>query len=729
MKILSMQASFGRLQNERLELHGGLNIVTAPNESGKSTWAAFLLAMLYGVDTSQRASAGTLPAKTKYKPWSGAPMEGRMELLWQGKRITIERASRGRTPMGEFRAYETDSGQAVAGMTGENCGEMLLGVGRSVFERSAFVGQNAAGVTSDAELEKRLSSLVTTGDETVSASDTAARLRDWRNRCRHNRTGLLPQAEQQRAQVEDRLTQIHELHKNDLTLRAQEAALSARQAELEHIVQALRAQEAARAMQQRDAARQALIDAQAEAEAARERTVKIPPREILTALSQQLALLQTQAAQPLPQPGDAPHAPACPAAFSGLSETEIPGRAQADAREVERLSAGKPRPVVLPLILGALATAALLACALILKDTIPAILAIPLCSLTLALWLPLTQRHNRQVAENAAKAQTIAARYEGRPRETWAAFAAEYCGRLALYAQQKRQYDAQCAERQAREQAVLQTQARLLGQVSMFAPEAKTPAQGAQAVQDALRLHDAADVARRAADVAQSRYDAVCAALGEQKAPAVLPDADTAGWTLAAAQQALLQVQTQRAEVRSRLDQSQGRAAALGDPAALEAEREQLAERIARLTSRYAALERAEAALSQADGALQTRFSPQIGKLAGELLGAMTDGRYDTVFLDRKLRAEARQTGESLTRELLYLSGGTADQVYLAVRLAICRLALGDDTPLVLDDALVRFDDARMTRALTLLREEARTRQIVLFTCQKREQAALDEMG
>ena len=727
MKILSMQASFGRLQNERLELHDGLNVVTAPNESGKSTWAAFLLAMLYGVDTSQRASAGMLPAKTKYKPWSGAPMEGRMELLWQGKKITIERTGKGRTPMGEFRAYETDSAQPVAGMTGENCGEWLLGVGRSVFERSAFVGQNAAGVTSDAALEKRLSSLVTAGDETVSASDTAARLRDWRNRCRHNRTGLLPQAEQQRAQVEDRLAQIHELHKNDLTLRAQEAALSARQAELEKITQALRAQEAARAMQQRGVAAQALQDAQADAEAARGRTVHIPPREVLTELSQQLAFLQTQAAQPLPQPGDAPSAPACPAAFSGLSEAEIPERAQADAHEVERLSAGRPRPVALPLAMGALATAGLLACALILKDTIPGVLA-ALCALTLAVWLPLTLRHNRAAAENAAKAQTIAAHYEDRPRETWAAFAAEYCGKLALYVQQKRQYDALCAERQAREQVLLQTCARLLGQVSMFAPDAKTAEQGAQAVQDALNLHDEADAARRAADVAQSRYDAVCAALGEQKAPAAPMDVDTADWTLAAAQQALLQVQSQRAALRSRLDQSQGRAAALGDPAVLEAEREQLTARITQLTARYAALERAEAALSQADGALQTRFSPQIGKLAGELLGAMTDGRYDTVLLDRKLRAEARQTGESITRELLYLSGGTADQVYLAVRLAICRLALGADTPLILDDALVRFDDRRMKSALALLREEAKTRQIILFTCQTREQAALNNM-
>ena len=83
---------------------------------------------------------------------------------------------------------------------------------------------------------------------------------------------------------------------------------------------------------------------------------------------------------------------------------------------------------------------------------------------------------------------------------------------------------------------------------------------------------------------------------------------------------------------------------------------------------------------------------------------------------------EARQTGESITRELLYLSGGTADQVYLAVRLAICRLALGEDTPLILDDALVRFDDRRMKSALALLREEAKTRQIILFTCRNFEE-------
>ena len=61
MKINKLTASFGKLENETLSLHDGLNIIYAPNESGKSTWCAFIMAMLYGVDSSERARAATCP--------------------------------------------------------------------------------------------------------------------------------------------------------------------------------------------------------------------------------------------------------------------------------------------------------------------------------------------------------------------------------------------------------------------------------------------------------------------------------------------------------------------------------------------------------------------------------------------------------------------------------------------------------------------------------------------
>ena len=69
------------------------------------------------------------------------------------------------------------------------------------------------------------------------------------------------------------------------------------------------------------------------------------------------------------------------------------------------------------------------------------------------------------------------------------------------------------------------------------------------------------------------------------------------------------------------------------------------------------------------------------------------------------------------------LSQGTADQLYLAVRLAICDTVLPPERsiPVLLDDALVTFDDERMAAALDYLVELSETRQVILFTCQTRE--------
>ena len=84
--------------------------------------------------------------------------------------------------------------------------------------------------------------------------------------------------------------------------------------------------------------------------------------------------------------------------------------------------------------------------------------------------------------------------------------------------------------------------------------------------------------------------------------------------------------------------------------------------------------------------------------------------------------------GDVLPHPALYLSRGTTDQLYLAVRLAVCRLCLPELPPIVLDDALTAFDDARLKLALELLSELARQQQIILFTCQKREGEVLEEL-
>ena len=52
MILQSLTATFGCFNNATLDLQEGLNVIQAPNESGKSTWLAFLRAMLYGLPAS-----------------------------------------------------------------------------------------------------------------------------------------------------------------------------------------------------------------------------------------------------------------------------------------------------------------------------------------------------------------------------------------------------------------------------------------------------------------------------------------------------------------------------------------------------------------------------------------------------------------------------------------------------------------------------------------------------
>lgn len=68
---------------------------------------------------------------------------------------------------------------------------------REVFERSAFIGQNALAVEQDAELERRIAALITTGEEDTSYSQSYERLKKQLNRRKHNKTGLIPALERE----------------------------------------------------------------------------------------------------------------------------------------------------------------------------------------------------------------------------------------------------------------------------------------------------------------------------------------------------------------------------------------------------------------------------------------------------------------------------------------------------------------------------------------------------
>ena len=123
----------------------------------------------------------------------------------------------------------------------------------------------------------------------------------------------------------------------------------------------------------------------------------------------------------------------------------------------------------------------------------------------------------------------------------------------------------------------------------------------------------------------------------------------------------------------------------------------------------------AREALRSADAQLAQVYAPQLTGLAGTYIKRLTKGRYDGLVMEDGLSLSAREAATGLVRPLHSLSRGTQDQTWLALRLAMTRLLLPEQAPIILDDALLTFDPAREQAAIEVLREERR--QVILFAC------------
>ena len=164
-----------------------------------------------------------------------------------------------------------------------------------------------------------------------------------------------------------------------------------------------------------------------------------------------------------------------------------------------------------------------------------------------------------------------------------------------------------------------------------------------------------------------------------------------------------------------------GKLAVTGDPVVMRSEIARLENERLQLQEELEAIALAKAVLKEADDEIQSRFSPELGRVAAEYMSFVTGGRYEGVLLNRDFSAMTKTTDDAIARRSEYLSAGTIDLLYLAVRLAVCELALpeGETCPLIIDDALVNMDETRYEQAVKLLGEIAKQRQVILFTCRR----------
>ena len=707
MKIYSMTATFGKLENQTLTLQPGLNILEAPNEWGKSTWCAFLVAMLYGIETRVHTTKTLLADKERYAPWSGSPMSGNIDLCWNGRDITIQRQSKGKGFLNVFRAYETDTGIDVPELTAENCGQQLLGVEKEVFLRAGFLRLADLPVTQNEALRRRLNALVTTGDESNTADALAQKLKDLKNRCRLNRsTGLLPQAEAERSQLEGKLRELQELETLCTQNKQRQAQLEVHYSTLCNHRDALE-YEASRTQTEKRAAAQAALDgANAKVQELEQVCSQLPSQDeiqhTLTRLRQlreNKESLQLES-QLLPQE---PAAPMIPAPFMGVSGSVAMAENDATACKNALAKSKWTFPAIMGAVLAAVSLVGLL---------IPSWVGIAIAALGVAIGLTLLITGVLRCRKSAKQADALQRKYGALPMEQWVASARYYSDLQADFLA-KRSQNQSLRESLEQRNVLLQQQIQELTQGKTL-----WDAEDHWLSMDKTRmeLENARRELARAEDYLQMLSSV------KEVAPPRFPDSLT--YTPQDTARMISDCTVQQKQLQLQLGQHQGRMAALGTKAELEAQLDTLNTRIAALEETYSALEFAMNTLSAASTELQRRFAPRIAKRAQELFSRLTDGRYDRLSLAEDLTVHAGAADETTLHSALWRSEGTTDQLYLALRLAVSQ-ELTPEAPFILDDALVRFDDTRLTKALGILEEAAADRQVILFTCQDREKRLL----
>ena len=618
-----MKANFGVLSRAELQLGPGMNVVQLPNESGKSTWCAFLRIMLYGPAQGRRGKTGERSDRS-YAPWDGTPMSGELELSSGGREITLRRWD---LPSGGimrgFATVYTGTNQSVSALGSADAGELLTGMTLPVFTRTAFIGPTGLAVDQSPELEKKIGSLMTSGEEDTSCSEAAERLRSAQHRIRYRGKGLLPELEAEQDRLRRSCDELTDTMDKTLAMEAEADSVAEKIEEL-----------------QRSAPR----------ELAKTQELLTAQRKLL-AMERELRDRESRAEQAARELRGG--------VLKGRSPTEETERAmRADRRRARELQQGSGGFSADGLWVVFLALA-LLFCVIgfFFRGAFTAAAGCLLASLGLRFFAggPKNRsgKKDRELSAllkkyGADSPGEIPARYEDYVRD-WE--------------------DARALRSQAEE---------LRAQVKQAAEKTETLRAAAEQFGT-----ESPELSRLEEEVSRLNRDA--------------------------------------ARLRGRMD-------AMGDPVLLRERLESLNTERAGLEKTFDALEIALSELSAADEEMHARFAPALSRETETVFRALTGGKYDQLTLDRDLTAAVREEGMTVPRGEELLSRGTRDQLYLAVRLALCDLIPADEPcPIILDDALSSFDDERMALALDYLSELSEHRQIILFTCHGREKEYLSK--
>lgn len=120
-------------------------------------------------------------------------------------------------------------------------------------------------------------------------------------------------------------------------------------------------------------------------------------------------------------------------------------------------------------------------------------------------------------------------------------------------------------------------------------------------------------------------------------------------------------------------------------------------------------------------GKMQNRLEQVLNARVSEIVEEITGGKYTRLVVEENFKMSLLCDGRKIS--LAQVSRGTIEQIYFALRMAVSELLEEEEYPVILDDTFVYYDDARLENTLKWLYKNKK--QVLIFTCQRREKEAL----
>ncbi|MDU1087791.1 MAG: AAA family ATPase [Finegoldia magna] len=148
-------------------------------------------------------------------------------------------------------------------------------------------------------------------------------------------------------------------------------------------------------------------------------------------------------------------------------------------------------------------------------------------------------------------------------------------------------------------------------------------------------------------------------------------------------------------------------------------------ENIQKYENEITSIELAMDLINKSINKLHKNFIPRINKKVSEMMAYSTKYK-DRFRVDENLDVSIYDGVKFYEQK--HLSSGTFDLLSVFIRISVLEELMGLDYLMILDDCFVQLDDVRYKKCLDLLFKISNSNQIILFSCQNRDEQLLNEL-